>query len=137
MKQQQNPPPPHGKHAKRCEGKTPDGKRCKRQALPGGRFCHAHDPERREALREAGRKGGSVSRRPELPQMDALTVEEARQLLAGVVAGVLTGKLSEGIGKAVGYLLATDARIREGAELEARLTRLEEEVQRNESQSTN
>jgi hypothetical protein len=119
-----NTPGGCGRHS-RCEGKTASGERCKRQALPGGRFCHHHEPSRADAVKEAARKGGSVPRRPKLPEADALDAEGARRVLAAVLAGLLAGGITEGVARSVGYLLATDAKLREVGELAERIEILE------------
>jgi hypothetical protein len=110
---------------KLCQATTAKGKPCKRQALPGERYCHAHHPDRKDRLREAGKKGGSVSRRPELPLMDTLNPQESRELIAGAIAGVLTGTITESAGRCVGYLLSVDIKVKEINELEARIAMLE------------
>ncbi len=114
-----------GKHKRRCEGKTASGARCKRQALPGGRYCHHHEPSRADAVKEAARKGGSVPRRPELPLAEPLTPESARACLAAVVELLLSGETSEGIARTCAYCLSVDAKLREVGELEKRIEMLE------------
>jgi hypothetical protein len=117
----------HAKHGQRCEATTSKGHRCKRRALPGERFCHAHAPDRKEALREAGRRGGSVPRRPQLPEAESLDAEGARRVLAAVVELLLSGETSEGIARTCAYCLSIDAKLRETGELADRIERLEGE----------
>ena len=127
------PKPRNAKHRppgrKLCRATTAKGQPCKRQALPGERFCHAHHPDRKDRLRDAGKKGGSVPRRPELPLMDALGPRESRELIAGAIAGVLSGSISESAGRCVGYLLSVDGKLKEVNEIEARIEALEKELE--------
>ena len=67
---------------KRCQGIKADGTQCKKRALDGEIYCHAHHPDRKEARIENGRLGGKVTRRPDLPEREELTVQQSRQLLA-------------------------------------------------------
>ncbi len=41
-----------------CAATRKDGTPCAARALPGGRFCFAHDPARQEGLRASREKGG-------------------------------------------------------------------------------
>jgi len=88
--------------------------------LPGKSFCHHHAPDRKEALREAGRKGGSAPRRPELPDAEAIDPEEGRRILAGLLSGVVSGEVSEGVARSVAYLLQVDVTLRNEALADAR-----------------
>ena len=118
------PPAPPGGRAKQCKGEKPDGTACKAQPLPDSEFCFFHDPDRREEVVEAARKGGR-RRTIELPEGDLLTPEKVRRILSGVIAGTLAGEIRDSLARTVGYLLQIEARIREGHDLENRLDALE------------
>ena len=50
----------------RCKARCADGSRCEAPARfvdPETRLCPAHDPARRQAIREAARKGGQATAR--------------------------------------------------------------------------
>ena len=120
--------PPQGGR-QRCRGEKPDGTACKAQALPGSEFCFFLDPDRREEVVEAARKGGS-RRTVELPEGDLLTPEKARRILSGVISGTLAGRIPDSTARTVGYLLQIEAKVREGHDLENRVEALEELRQR-------
>lgn len=107
-----------------CKATRNDGSPCKAQALPESGFCYWHDPERRQEMIEAARRGGE-RRTIELPEGKPLTPERARAILAGVIEAAASGALDNATARTVGYLLQIEARIREGHDLERRLEALE------------
>jgi hypothetical protein len=85
-----------------------DGKRCAAHAQVGRKYCFFHDPDTREAQREAGRAGGS---RPKLktlgadaPDVAVADVGGVVTLLAETISQVRRGELDPRIGNALGYL---------------------------------
>ena len=92
--------------------------------MKGARFCFWHDPENRNRMLAASSKGGS-RKCIELPSSEALSASRAREVIAGLLAELLSGNVEVGTGRAVGYLLQVDTRIRETCELERRVTALE------------
>jgi hypothetical protein len=113
---------------KRCQGIKSDGTRCKKPALDGEIYCHAHHPDRKEARVENGRLGGQVPRRPDLPEREELTVQQSRQLLAACAEKMIQGKLSSNVARSLAYLLQTDKMLKEHGEIMARIERLEGNV---------
>jgi len=87
-------------------------------------YCFWHDPDRREELLEATRRGGR-RRGIQLPTVRPLEAEEARSVLAGVLEALLTGAVDPGTARAAAYILQVERKIAEGAELEARIAALE------------
>ena len=107
-----------------CSGSRADGSNC--GAPPGeSGLCFWHDPERREERLEASRKGGSRRAIP-LPVGLPLEAEEARGLLAAVMAALLEGALDPGTARAAAYILQVDRKIAEGETLERQLSVVEE-----------
>ena len=107
-----------------CNAKRADGTACQAQAVKDSTLCFWHDPARRGEMIEASRRGGG-RRAVELPEGEALTPERARATLAGVIEAVASGAMDSATARTVGYLLQIEARIREGSELEQRVTALE------------
>jgi hypothetical protein len=107
-----------------CKGIRDGGNACRANAMRGSEFCFWHDPHRRPELISASRRGGA-RKSVELPEADLLTPLRARRILAGAVAAVAAQSLGPGTGRAIGYLLQVEARIRESHELEDRVTALE------------
>ena len=75
-----------------CNATRTDGQPCQAPVVEEGGFCFWHDPNRRQEMIEASRRGGS-RRTVELPEVEPLTPERARTILAGVVEAVGTGAL--------------------------------------------
>ena len=75
---------------------------------------------------DACRRGGLGRRRPVvLPELEALSPQETRGILAGVLQALLVGALDDKTARSVGYLLTVDSRIFETVELERRVIALE------------
>jgi hypothetical protein len=110
---------------KRCQAIKADGTQCKNLAIDGEIYCHAHHPDRKQDRIENGRKGGKVTRRPELPECKELTVQQSRQLLAACAEKLIQGKLSSNVARSLAYLLQTDKMLKEHDEIIARLAKLE------------
>ena len=108
-------------------GSRADGSNC--GAPPGeSGLCFWHDPERREERLEASRKGGSRRAIP-LPVGLPLAAEEARGVLASVMAALLEGALDPGTARAAAYILQVDRKIAEGETVERQLSIIEELTQ--------
>ena len=107
-----------------CKATRNDGSPCRAQAATGGELCFWHDPDSREKLMEAARRGGA-RRAVELPEGEALTPERARAILTGMIEAAASGAIDSSTARTVGYLLQIEARIREGSDLEQRIKALE------------
>ena len=107
-----------------CKALRSDGSACHAPAMDGTGLCFWHNPDTRDARREASRRGGG-RRAVELPEAESLTPRRARAILAGVIEAAASGAMDSATARTVGYLLQIEARIREGSELEQRVTALE------------
>jgi hypothetical protein len=114
-----------------CSGIKKDGGKCHAPAMNGSNFCLNHDPERRETQRQiatrAGKRGGRGRPRVELTNI--------RAQLQELKDGVLDGKVDRGDAAVAGNLLNYMTRViqielqaKDQEELEARLSRLEEQL---------
>ena len=113
-----------------CGGSRSDGSNC--GAPPGeSGLCFWHDPERLEERLEASRKGGSRRAIP-LPVGPPLEAEEARGVLASVMAALLEGALDPGTARAAAYIIQVDRKIAEGETVERQLSIIEELRQQSE-----
>ena len=109
--------------SKLCQATRSDGAPC--GAPPGKHsLCFWHDPEQREEMLAASRNGGSRKALP-LPVGRSLAAEEARGLLAAVLAALLDGALDPNTARAAAYILQVERKIAEGSELERRIAALE------------
>ena len=94
-----------------CQARNKDGSRCKappRLVDPITGFCISHDPERRQAVKDAAQKGGKVMARrlrapllddDDLPPLDS--PHAAASWLEIIGRSVATGRLSNRDGDAV------------------------------------
>ena len=74
---------------------------------------------------EASRRGGS-RHIIELPNVEPLSPERARSILAVMIEAVANGAVDATTGRSIGYLLSIEAAIREGHELQRRIEALEQ-----------
>ena len=108
-----------------CRSNRTDGSRCKAPPTSESDLCFWHDPDRREEMLVACRRGGSRRTIP-LPTEVPLSSEEARGILASVLVGLLQGSIDPTTAKAAGYLIQIERKVAEGQELEKRIEVLEE-----------
>ena len=107
-----------------CQSSRTDGHAC--GAPPGQTgYCFWHDATRREEMLEASTKGGSHRTVP-LPAAKPLGSDEARGVLASVLAALLQGSLDPTTARAAAYLVQVERSVAEKEELEHRIAGLEE-----------
>lgn len=123
---------------RQCQGTNADGSPCGSPASfvdPESGFCPSHDPDNREKIREAARKGGQAMARrmekkglgdDELPPLDS--PQAAERWLEATGRAVATGRLAHNEGKAVARLIREWLRAREAGEVAARMEELEEKM---------
>lgn len=121
-----------------CDGTKPDGSPCGAPSNlvdPDSGFCPSHDPDNRERVQEAARKGGEATARKlkreglqedALPKLDS--PQAAERLLEVVARAVTTGTLGHNAAKAVARLVREWLRAREAGEVEDRVTELERKL---------
>src|SRR5579872_2345311 len=110
----------------RCQATTKAGKPCKGPATAGG-LCFFHaNPAR---ARELGRIGGRKNRQqlPEPPPATTMTIAEVNEVLVEALHDVRSNKLSARRASALVQICGTLMRTLPAADLDARLTRLEEQ----------
>lgn len=122
-----------------CKGEKADGSPCgalPRFVDPETGYCAAHDPDNREALREAARKGGQATARKlkrkgldedELPPLTS--PQAAETWLETVARAVAVGRLGHHEGKAVIKAIREWIRVREAGEQAERLEELAEKLE--------
>jgi len=109
-----------------CEATRSDGTPCQAPAQAGSDYCYWHDPETRNEMLAASRRGGQTRTRPvALPIAPPLSPETARGALAAAVEAVAAGSMDAGTARTIGYLVGIDAKMREAEEVEKRLEALE------------
>jgi hypothetical protein len=109
-----------------CRAFRTDGSPCGAPPSESG-FCYWHDPERREQMLEASKKGGS-RKSLTLPEAAPLVGNEARAILAAVLIGLLDGAIDPTTARAVAYIMQVERKILETDELERKLEALEDIV---------
>ena len=111
---------------KRCEAARKNGAPCQAPALPGSRFCFAHDPERAQARVEARKRGGHnsakvVRLRGLAPPRLVPIFDQLERALVEVHDGELDPKAAQ----AMASLARALATLLQTGELEERVRRLE------------
>ena len=111
-----------------CEAIRNDGAPCRSKAYGDRRFCIWHDPERREAAREARARGAAVAgkvrslegKRRRLETAGALT-----KFMSELIQDLLAGKVDADTGRAVVYAVSVQRQLVEKSELAQRLIEVE------------
>lgn len=116
----------------KCSAITKAGKPCRGRALAGSQYCLSHDPESRERLREAQRKGGegkATSRRL-AKQWAALGAElgdsDMPAILKSCMFAVKAGDMTPAEASAIATLAKTAVAITHDTELLERIEALED-----------
>lgn len=117
-----------------CKGVTADGSRCRAAALPKSDFCFFHDASKAKERRDAQALGGRQNRARTL---DA-TVSDVKikdcgdilALLSETINQVRTGAIDPRVANSVGYLANIAIRVFEQRDMETRIERLEDIIER-------
>jgi hypothetical protein len=111
-----------------CKAKTITGKACRAPAGAEGLcFFHAH-PDRARSL---GQIGGRKNRRTSMLDLqvpDNMTATDLRNVTAGAIRSLLSGELGTREATALAQLCNSLYRALPGADLEARLAKLEQQL---------
>lgn len=111
----------------RCQATTKAGRPCRAPASAGGLcFLHANPAQARELGRIGGRKNRQQTQTPR--PASSMTIAEVNEVLVEAVDGVRSNKLSARRALALVQLCTALMKTLPAADLEARLTRLEEQV---------
>jgi hypothetical protein len=112
----------------RCTAIKASGDRCKGRAIEGSEWCWNHNPAHADERRRHGAKGGKRGGRGR-PQAE---LQEAKQLVRGLAAGVLQGTIDRSDAAVCGQLynvylraVSVELKAREQLELVERLEAIE------------
>jgi len=111
----------------RCQSTTKSGKPCRAPATTGGLcFLHANPSQ----VRELGQRGGRRNRQqpPELPPATTMTIAQINEVLVDAVHRVRSNKLSARKAGALVHLCTALMKTLPAADMDARVTRLEEHM---------
>lgn len=117
-----------------CQAKRKDGQPCQSWALPGGRFCFWHSPERAPAQAAARKLGGQHRRRghgdpsfaERMQGKQFRTLADVEGLLEGVIVESLKLENSVARNRCLGYLCGVWSQCHQAGEIEMRLAALEQ-----------
>jgi hypothetical protein len=120
------------KHA--CEAVKSDGSRCQAAALPGSEFCFFHDPSKAAERREAHAAGGRQNRMRTLDRAASdVKIEDSGDviaLLSETINQVRKGLIDPRVANSVGYLANIAIRVFAQDEMENRIAKLEQLLER-------
>ncbi len=114
-----------------CQGARKDGQPCRAPALPGSTWCWAHAPERQEIAARARAAGASKGGKVRALQGKRRRLESPVQLarfLSELVQSTLEGQTEPDIARVCFYGASVLRQVTESAELERRLTALEQQL---------
>ena len=107
---------------------------CRAGVIAGEEYCFFHHPdyaaERKAAQAKGGRNSKRVLNRKAIAGLDLEQLSDLNRLLAQLVGGVVTGAVSPTVCKSAGYLVRSIALVRETTELEDRIARIEEKIEK-------
>lgn len=113
----------------RCEFIKPNGEQCRADAMNNSRFCFSHNPETKEAKKEAVKRGGLAKKnRLNLLPVKIKTIKDVISLLEDTVNRLRGGEVEPRLANAVGYLAGHMIKGLEKSDLEERLEKLEKAV---------
>lgn len=119
---------------RQCERLKPDGARCQAAALPDSDFCFFHDPLKEDERREAQAAGGRQNRMKTLgasaPDIAVRDCKDVVALLSETINQVRKGIIDPRIANSVGYLANQMVRVLAQNDLEDRIGKLEQVVER-------
>jgi hypothetical protein len=117
-----------------CQGVTPEGSRCQAAALRNSDFCFFHDPskdaERREARAAGGRQNRMKTLNTAASDVQIKDCGDVVELLSETINQVRKGLIDPRVANSVGYLANIAVRVVEQSELEDRIAKLEELLER-------
>ena len=110
-----------------CQATRKDGQPCTVRALPGSAWCFAHDPNRAAQRDEARRKGGrGKARVARAEKLVPASLRPTLSLLFTALEETHAGELDAKQAQAMAALAGAIARLYTTAELEQRVTELEQ-----------
>jgi hypothetical protein len=117
-----------------CAKTKSNGQRCQAMAMQDSRYCFFHNSATQKARKAAQRRGGQASGPTVLPA-DAADVplhsgKDVAVFLAETINQVRKGQLSPKIGSSVGYLAGLLMKALETSDIEERLARVEQALQK-------
>jgi len=121
---------------KQCKAMTAQGQRCAAWTVNGSDFCFWHDPKLAQERKRARSAGGRARHARKLTQSGdgdvcLSSVADVVVLLERTARDLLALENSISRARAVAYVASVGLKALEVAELEERLTRLEEQVSNN------
>src|ERR671938_2199403 len=90
-----------------CAAIKANGNRCKARAMKGSQWCFNHHPDHSEERQRNASKGGKSGGRGRPRKTGAEGLEDIKDLLADLTAGVLSGNVTREVAIAANQLLHT------------------------------
>jgi hypothetical protein len=126
---------------KKCKHVKPDGKPCGALSCNDSDYCFYHDPKKARERSEAGKKGGKALRGskrlkalgvlpPDAPDVRLESPEDIERLVAETISQVRRGQLAPQTANSVGYLVNILLKAKEVGDLDERLSKLEQELEK-------
>jgi hypothetical protein len=119
--------------AYKCQAVTQDGQLCRANARPSSGLCFVHDPDCREQVRAAGRKGAAESHRrrvlaSETEPVQLETAEDVRAVLSDTIHKLRVGEMDRATAGSVSYACQLALRAIDVRDTQRRLDALEQKL---------
>ena len=111
-----------------CAAQRKDGQSCRAPALPGSRYCFAHDPTRSADAQAARMKGATNAAKMRSLKGKRWKLDTAAGLVrftSGLMQDTLAGTVEPDTARVVFYGVSIQRQLIEVAELEAKVAELE------------
>ena len=115
----------------KCTATKANGKKCKANALRGGKYCYRHSDSMRERALGASSAGGRARRQYHYlgPQVELNTPQDIKKLMGRALNSLWTGKMSSSNpAGSIGYLAKIFLDAYDKGELESRIDGLEKRL---------
>jgi hypothetical protein len=118
-----------------CQFLKPDKSRCGAFAAGSGMFCYFHDPSVPETEKNAARARGGLGQHTQaikdpLPNVNLNNAKDAMDLFGRTINEVRSGLIDVRTANCIGFLAGHFIRAIEAVELEEKLTKIEDQLNR-------
>jgi hypothetical protein len=123
---------------RRCKSTTSAGTPCQNYASSRSDYCFFHDPVQAEKRHRATAAGGKKGRRSTLPkdapESAVTSADQVIKLISRTINQTLRGQIDPKVANCVGYLSGIILKAREQSDIEDRIARIEEELDKQQRQ---
>lgn len=118
----------------KCKFKKSNGRKCRANAVNGSEFCWYHSPDiseqKKRAVSSKGGKGSSQIDDIELPEVTLKDVQDIPKLIIDAIQNVRKNQMEIRKGSVIGYLSNILLKAYEVADIDVRVQKIEQELEK-------